>query len=335
MRRASIIVVALGTLGALAAMTGCGADHVDPALEDAAAGLPPVGAPGTYAVTTSIEVTAAAVLPEPVSGYLEILRRLRDDPGGTFFELLDAAGVPLVAELRAALPDRVERELTGWINAAIPAELRAEIDALLAVADTALTRFELLSELDLPHPDAAGRARATHRLTAVRFGVAGDPVVIPIPESPGLPLVTESAVDATIAGARLALGDHAFGLRHGELVYALLEATAHARFGVGLREALGELVSCPAVAAEVAARCVVGICVGHQAELEALCERGLDEVIEELFERLVELRFDALRLASGEAGIGVAGLEAGVWRASLDAGMGPRVVPATFTAARR
>ncbi|MBA3538450.1 MAG: hypothetical protein H0T79_02375, partial [Deltaproteobacteria bacterium] len=84
-----------------------------------------------------------------------------------------------------------------------------------------------------------------------------------------------------------------------------------------------------------------GYCVGHQAELTAICERGVDEIVARVRAKITALRFDALHLAAGTAllvdanGDGdIEQLAQGVWTAELNAGQGLRPVPATFTGAK-
>ncbi len=288
-----------------------------------------------YTLATRIDVTAASLLPESASSYLEKLRLLRDDPGEAFFVVLDEAGVPLVAELRAALPDAIEGKLKGWIRDAMPAEVNAHLDILLGAADQALAGFDLVSTLDLPAYDEGGFSAATHTATALRFGDVE--VVVPRVDT-----VTSVPVDAVLSrgsapsSAHLDLGPHGFSLAYGERIFDLLEA----RSPGGLRARLGELVDCPAVAAEVAARCFLDVCVGHATELTALCERGLDEVIVAARKKLAELRFDALRFEHGtgelleSSGDGLVDTVSGSWTCQANLGMGLRPVNASFAGVR-
>jgi hypothetical protein len=100
------------------------------------------------------------------------------------------------------------------------------------------------------------------------------------------------------------------------------------------------------VAASVAQKCILSLCVGHREELQELCEQGLDAAIEKLHEELASMRFDAVTLSSGTASMWDAAegggardgaldrIAGGVWTASLDLGMGPRPAPATFSGVR-
>ena len=79
-------------------------------------------------------------------------------------------------------------------------------------------------------------------------------------------------------------------------------------------------------------KCVLGVCVGHKAELTSICEAGLDEVVSRIHDQFSALEFDAIHFAAGTATITSTGLTNGTWTAEINAGQGLRHVPATFTA---
>jgi len=264
---------------------------------------------GTYDVTTTVDLTAT-VLPAPASEYVETLAEFRRDPADALFRLLDDAGVPLVAELRAALRDVLEDRLADWLDDAILGRpgVAAALDALVAAAETTLVRLELDSEL------ALSSSGATHRLRRLRFP-GGVEVALP-------DLGAESA-DVHLTSDRLAIGAHGFGLRLGDAVLAALDATAHARYGMGFRETLSAIVDCPAVAADVADICVVGVCVGHAEALESLCEQGIDLLADEIARRIGGLDIQVLALHGGQTTVAGDRLTSGTWDAELDFGLGP------------
>lgn len=134
-----------------------------------------------------------------------------------------------------------------------------------------------------------------------------------------LPDLGAARADARRTGDRLAIGAHGFGLRLGEAVLLALDAS----HGVGFRQALSEIVDCPAVAADVADTCVVGICVGHAETLESLCEQGIDLVVDEIVRRIGGLDIEVLALHGGQAAIAGDRLLDGTWDAELDFGLGP------------
>jgi hypothetical protein len=315
-------------------VTGDGTD-ADPPLP------PPAAARGAYQVRSTFDITASAVLPEPAYNVVETLHDFSTAPAHTLIDLAEAAGVPAVAELRAALPDSLESRLEGWIDARIATvkidgvpvtQVAGEIAAL---AELPLTQFAIDSTLDV---GAAG-APATHRLRALDFTPAGLSAKLPIADLPGDIIAAE--VTAACQGGALALGDHRFGLPYGTYAWRGIEAAVTAQYGAGIRDLLGAAVNCPALADSIASKCVFGVCVGHRAELLQLCERGLDEVVGVARRKMEALRFDAIRLEAGAATLAdvaadgtAARLTGGVWTAQIDASQGLRAVPATFAATR-
>jgi hypothetical protein len=304
---------------------------------------------GTFTLTSSLDIRVANVLPTAIYDKLDVMRGLRDDPGNTFFDLLEDAGAPLVAELRAVLPDAVEAKVGDWITDAIPDPVKAQIDAVLVLAEASLGTFDVVSELDLPPGDRGGRARATHGLTALRFDFQGRPIAVDLPASDAPPFITVTEVEVVVsrggengADARLTLAQHGFGLHYGEYAYQVIEKYIVDRHGVDLRAYLGQQIDCPAVAEAVSKKCLVGVCVGHAAQLEALCDKGLDEAVARLHEKLAAMRFDAVDFTSGTADlwdeIGDDGeldlLDGGVWEATVNLGQGLRPMPAIFTGSR-
>jgi hypothetical protein len=323
----------------------------------------PPAAPGTYQVESSFDLSAAALAPEATVANVRLLRSLHDDPMGTFVHVLDEAGVPLVHELRDALPDVLEDEVGGWFNDALlnrsveGQSVGAELDLLLGMADTTLVRFDLLTDLSLREGTAPAGSEApstaVHAFRGIRYDFLGGrlPVEVLRFVDERTPIVTETELPAriTAAGAgdaRLELGDHAFGVPYGQYAFAALDRAASERYGVPLRGALGQLVGCASVAHSVAAKCVGFACVGHEGELTALCESGLDHVVEKIRAGFQSYDFDAVRLRAGHAELRdvpapdgtrdgrIDSIAAGVWDAAIDIGQGPREVRATFTGRR-
>jgi hypothetical protein len=300
---------------------------------------PAIEADGTYQVSSQFDVTVEAVLPQPAYDLVITLRNFSVAPARTLLDLAEAAGVPVVAELRDALPSALESRLEGWIDDQLLAvtlngepitQVAAEI---AAIGETALTQFAVDSELVI-----AGD-RATHRLTTLDFTPAGADVTIALGELPDE--ITSATTTAQHEGARLTIGDHTFGIPYGQYAWRAIESAVAAKFGAPTRELLGAAVNCPAVANAVASKCVLGVCVGHRAELTELCERGLDEVVAVARRKIEAIRFDAIHLALGTATLVDANtdgqaerLEGGIWTAEIDATQGLRPVPATFTAQR-
>jgi hypothetical protein len=311
-----------------------GDDSVDPP-------PPPIeaSARGVYQVRSVYDLTVAAVLPETAYEVVVTLHDFSTAPAHTLIDLAEDAGVPAVSELRAALPDSLESRLEGWIDDQIAT---VKIDGvpvtqvagqIAALGETALTRFAIDSRLDVQG------TYAVHRLSKLDFTPAGLDTQVALDGLPGDIIAAETT--ASCARGALTLGDHRFGLPYGTYAWQAVEAAVTARYGAGMRELLGTAVNCPALADAIASKCLLGICVGHSAELREICEAGLDQVVGLARSKMEAQRFDAIRLETGSAtlaGLAADGtasrLDGGVWTAQIDASQGLRPVPATFTATR-
>jgi hypothetical protein len=287
-------------------------------------------ASGTYHVTSRIDLTIETVLPQPVEDIVLTARDFSTNPAHTLISLADDAGVPAVGTLRSVLPSYVMGKIEGWMNdeiakltiAGIPVTQIAGTFASLA--ETTLTQVSLESDLTI------SGGTATHRLTVLDLSPTGIDKQFSLG---GFPADAVSATTtATSSHGTLAIGDHTFGLAYGEYAWEALEAACTAEYGADVRATLGAAVGCSTVAARVANKCVLGICVGHQSELTQICETGLDEVVDQVHDRIVAVKFDAVHFAAGTATIAATGLSNGTWTAEINAGQGLRHVPATFTA---
>lgn len=308
----------------------------------------PVGTPenpvpaktGPYAVQTTVDFTAEQVLPPQVELVVVTLRAFSENPAGTLVSVADQAGVPAVGTLYNAIPGFLKDRLEGFLNEQIG---KARIDGkpiteyageIAMLAELALTQFAVDSELDLK-TDVA-----THRLTALDLRPTGLDIRVPIGGLAG-DLLTQEPEVIVSEGGLVALGEQHFGLNYGEYAWQGIELASTQLFGGGVRETLGKAIDCPALAATVADKCVLNVCVGHETELRSICEGGLDALVNLAHDRLAALRLEALRLASGSArlvdedgdGVGDTIVE-GTWDAQMNLGLGLRKAPATFEGTR-
>lgn len=334
----ALVLCLISGCGALAPGSNDGPDPGEPG-SPGPAGQRPVAA-GVYQVVSRVDLTVEAVLPEQAEQAVSTLRALSTNPAHALLATADEAGVPAVAELYGVLPGPLKNQLEGWINDRIA---RVQIDGkpvtdyagqIAALADTALTHFALDSELTI---DAGS---ASHRLIALDLSPSGAPVTLPIGGLAG-ELLTQDTTAALGDRGALTLGEQHFGLDYGEYIWQGIEAVARARVGGGLREVLGDAIDCPQLARDVAHDCVLGVCVGHEAELTEICEGGLDAICDLAHGRIADFRLEVLHLAGGAAVLvdddrdGIADrMTGGTWQAELDLGQGLRHAPATFTATR-
>ena len=321
-------------------LVGCGmSDQVDGEL----VGTPEDPVPartGPYQVVSTVDFTIEAILPPQIEEVVVTLRDFSTNPAEALLDLAERRGVPAVGILRAALPDVLENKLEEWINGEIEKlkikgkPITAYAGEIAMLAEIALTQFAVNSELDI------GKDGTTHRITGLDLSPAGLDVRLPIGGLAGDILTQEPEVTIARRGA-LSLGEQHFGLAYGEYAWKGIDAASTALFGGGVRQTLGEVINCPALAKAVSDKCVLGVCVGHETELRSICTGGLDAVVDFAHDKLAAMRLDVLHLAEGSArlidqdGDGVGDRIAdGVWKAELNLGLGLRHAPATFAGQR-
>jgi hypothetical protein len=289
-------------------------------------------ATGQYTMRSDVDVTVDAVLPEQAHDMVVVFRDFSVNPTQTLLDVAEDAGVPAVATIRDNLPDYVEDKLEGWINAEIAkvklngVPITQVAGNLAALAESVLTRFAIDSEL------AIDGSTATHRLKAIDFAPAGLDTKFDVGNLPNE--IVSATASCSSQDGTLTLGDHGYSIAYGQYVWQAVERDMTTQYGGTIREMFGQAMNCPAIAHTVASKCVWGYCVGHETELNTICERGLDEVVARVQAKVAALRFDAVRFASGTATIAPDRLEGGVWTAEINAGVGLRQVPATFSATR-
>jgi hypothetical protein len=343
-------------------LAACADDPAGPGPDDGEDGLPaaalePVGSheaaqppaelaiDGVYALESTLTVEAAALLPGSAYEAVQTLEGLRDHPAETLFDLAEQAGVPAVGTLRDALPSALESRINGWIDDEIrglttgDGSLALVIDGVVTIAHAEVGLVRLGSRLVLDD------GRAVHRLDTVGLDVLGRAMAFDVAPLAAIGAELEVPVTAAIVhqggAATVTLGAHGFGLPYGRIAWRALDELVIDRYGRDLRALLGDQVQCDAIAAAVADRCLLGVCVGHESELRAICEAGLDRAVAELQQRVEAQTIEPVALDAGQATLadgaprdGHASTIEGTWDARLDLGQGLRPAPATFTGSR-
>src|SRR5690606_7179413 len=87
-------------------------------------------------------------------------------------------------------------------------------------------------------------------------------------------VLTQMPTVAVGEGGAFTLGDQRFGLEYGEYAWQGINLGVEAVFGGDIRTSLGTLINCGALAKSIAQKCALGVCVGHETELNAICEGG-------------------------------------------------------------
>jgi hypothetical protein len=297
---------------------------------------------GSYRVSSHFDLTVETALPPQASAALELVRRLRDDPAAT---LIDAAGEATSSELIDALPGPLQDRLAGFIDDAIRsapydgATGGAALDELFARVELVLGGFDVDSTMMVSEdPDG----ELVHAPRALRFQTGpGEQVSI---GNDGNLVARIPAHRRGVDAARdsLAIDEHGFGFDYGEMLWQALDESAMQRWRTDLRTMLRGAVDCDAMAASVAAQCVLGACVGHETELHDLCGLGRQTILDEVEAQIRDLRIELLHLADGQAQLvdlapadGTADqITDGSWSASIDFGDGARPLPSRFAGVR-
>lgn len=326
---------------AAALLVGCGVSSTGDVGEPVGTPEDPVPAKtGPYRLATTVDFTIEAILPPQIEEVVVTLRDFSTNPAHALLDLAERRGVPAVGIIRAALPGVLEDKLEGWINDEIEKlkiggkPITEYAGQIAMLAEIALTQFVVDSELGIDGDTA------THRITGLDLRPAGIDFRLPIGGLAGDILTQTPDVSVAERGA-LALGDQHFGLNYGEYAWQGIEAASNLAFGGGVRATLGSAINCPRLASAVADKCVLGVCVGHETELRAICDGGLDAIVDFAHDKLAAMRLDVLHLAQGRArlvdddGDGIGDRIAdGIWQAELNLGLGLRHAPATFVGTR-
>lgn len=294
---------------------------------------------GPYAVTSNVEITIEALLPEPAANLVETMRDFSQNPAHTLLDVCEDAGVPAVGTIRDYLPSFLEEKLEGWINDEINKVTIGGVPvpqfagSIVALAETTLSQVNIESTLTIDG------GSATHRLTTLDLAPAGIDSQLELGQFPNE--IVSATTTSSTRGSTLSIGDHMFSVAYGRYAWQALEAQIVSTHGTDIRGLLSAAINCPSIAHTVANKCVWGQCVGHETELTTICERGIDEVVSRAKAKLESFRFDALHLEAGTATMVDANndhlaesLSAGVWTAEINAGQGLRHAPATFSATR-
>jgi hypothetical protein len=337
--RTTAIVATLALLVGCSSVPGEGEDGVN---EDGGSPENPVPAKtGPYKVMTSVDFTIEAVLPPQIELVVVFMRTFETNPARAIFDLAEAKGVPAVGVIRDVLPGILEDKLEGWINGEIAKlpkiagkTIQEYAGQIADLAEIALSEFAVESELAI-----AGET-ANHRIAALDLRPAGIDFRLPIGGLAG-DILTQTPTISTSEGGAIGFSQQHFGLNYGEYAWQGLEYLSTQTFGQGIRDTIGKVVNCSALAKTISDKCVLNACVGHETELRSICNGGLDALVDFSHDRMASMRLEVFHLASGNArlvdddadGYGDRIVD-GVWQAELNIGLGLRHAPATFEGVR-
>jgi hypothetical protein len=296
---------------------------------------------GPYTVTTRVDLTVEAILPQQAEDIVAAMRDFSQDPAHALITLAAQESVPALADLYDALPSQLTDQLEGWMNDYITKisiggkPITKWAGDFAGLADTAFSQFNVDSTL------AIDGTTSTHVLTQLDFTPTGViNVKIPITGIASDILTQHPSITVGDGGA-LQVGDQAFGLLFGEYAWTAVNNECKNLFGADIRGTLGKAINCPALAHSVASKCVLFVCVGHESQLNDVCEGGLDALVQAMHDKFDSYNIEALHYAAGDAtlvdsdGDGVADqITTGTWDAEMNLGLGLRHTPATWTGER-
>jgi hypothetical protein len=322
---------------------------------------------GKYELYNKFDLTSTGILPDVANTTLKALSNFRESPSSTIVGLVDAANLPVVDQLLGVIPSVVKEYIYGWIDEAVFKQVYASVPMAKQIAGmlddlaSIVTQFELVTTLDMPEGDAVGDARTPHMISGVAYNWSEKRHIINAPEllqnltkqTPKTNAVLLDTLSPDLETGRLKIGDHTFSIPVGSFTVYAADKLVQEKFGAAnLRDAVGKVVNCDAVAHYVAGMCYDPwgpgkVCVGHEAQIKSVCTTGLDLVVGVLVGQIKDLDIPLLKLESGTAemwdapALGqpldavVSRIDKGFWTASINAGgPTPKPVIATFTGKR-
>ncbi len=302
--------------------------------------IPQSAEKGPYAVRTMMDFTVEAILPPQAHLVVVTLRAFGENPARTLVTVADKYGVSALEDLYNVMPGALQDRFEGWVNDEINKlkiagktvpQYSAQVAAL---AETALTKFAIDSDW------AITPTSTTHTLTGIDLSPAGINVHVAI-TGLAADILTQHPTVSVGAGGALGISEQHFGLMIGEYLWQGVNAGVSNVFGADIRTSLGRAVNCTTIAANIADKCVLGVCVGHESMIKEVCTKSLDAMVNEIHNRFAALNMEAFHMISGEArlvdddadGIGDRIVD-GRWDSEMNLGLGLRKAPSVFSATR-
>lgn len=280
MRLVSVALVALGAaLGACTQAETVPLDPLDPFDPSTMPDPYLVGGDGTYFVQTTLSVDVA-IGRTTLGEYV-------DAPGETLIATAREAQVGALATLETALGAGTAAQLPAWFN-----------EVLASNGYAILTAYGLAYGVEHPPHDAlveselviAG-ASAHHELTAIYFDTLNleDRFELGGNEDDLIEADMPAAYQPTSKGGNVELGPHQLAIAYGDYTFQLADSR-----DATMRQAVGTLTACPAVAIAVANKCNGG-CTLAMGLFTELCEQGLDAIFAKTRRELnlIDVHFDS------------------------------------------
>jgi hypothetical protein len=297
---------------------------------------------------------------------LGALSKFREEPSQTIVDLAKAAGVPVIPNVINAIPSAIRGFLLGFIDEHVFGALYQSVPVTKRVTEvlddlaSIVTRFNVITTLDMPEGDGVGDATSFHSISGLGFRWSDKLNIINGPELVAKLTAQKVETNAVLLETRspeletgrLKLADHTFSVPIGTFALAGADALAKDKFGAtDLRGAIGKLVDCDKLADAVSNKCIdpIGpgrICVGHRNELKQFCTVGLDLIVGTVKGAIKKLDIPAMELQAGVAQLWDAPakdgpldgtidrIDNGFWTTTIKLAKEPKPQIATFTGRR-
>jgi hypothetical protein len=317
---------------------------------------------GRYELSNYFDLTSAGVFPDVANDTLKALSNFKEHPSQTMVDLLAAAKVPVVPTVLNAIPSFIRDQVLGYIDDHMFKSLYANVPfaknltTMLDDLATITTKFELVTNLEVPVGNAIGTAQSTHTFAGVAYNWSDKRTVVNAPEvlkDLEKQNVVTNAVSLEkrapeLETARIKIGEHKFNIPIGSFALIAADKLMKDKFGsANLREAIGKVINCEALADDVSKRCIdpVGpgkICVDHKAEIQNLCNVGLDVLVGTIQGQIKRLDLPLLNMKEGEGQMWDAPadkgpldatidrIDHGYWTATVNVGKTEKTILATF-----
>jgi hypothetical protein len=320
----------------ISVVAGCATEEQAPTYGDGL-GTPenPIPNEDSYTVASRINFTSEMPM---VQAALADLRAFAANPSHTLLAQAQAANMPALVELNAALSTTLKDRLEGWMNTEIDKvrlgtkTMREYATEMAGISETALTQFTLRSSLTM------SPLGVMHSLTEINFTPVALDIIVPIGGLKADTLTQRTSLTVGEGGV-LELGEQEFGLGFGSHAWQAINLASTTLFAGDLRDSLVTALACPTNAQAESAKSYGTSCVGHVAQLQAICEGASDAIVAKLRERIPAFKLDAYRFVQGTARLVDDNLDGmadrivdGTWDTEIDFGQGPRAAEATFTA---
>lgn len=317
---------------------------------------------GVYELSNYFDLTSTGVFPDVANDTLKALSNFKEHPSQTLVDLLAAAKVPVVPNLLNAVPSFIRDQVLGYIDDHViksfykTVPFAQNLTGMLDDLATITTKFELVTTLELPVGDAIGDAQASHTFAGVAYNWSNKRTMLNAPDV--LKSLEKQSVKANavslekrsseLESARLKIGDHGFNVPIGSFALLAANKLMKDKFGAAdLRDAIGKVIDCAALADAVSKRCIdpIGpgkICVDHKTEIQNVCTLGLDILVGTIQDQIKRLDLPLLRMKEGTAQMWDAPtdkgpldatidrIDHGFWTATVHVGSADKPILATF-----